>query len=208
MRRCTRPEAATVGAIHESPAHKPPLPKGGPQRRALLGGTLGRGDTLRFPSPCRGDLRSPHHKRKRGGQRPPLRRVESPVSPCRGWRPRQPVRNKNKNNKKVRRIRIICEFAEPFCVRICCAGDRKGVGRLYGGAGSRDLIRRFAPPSPCAGKALAGGDGAAASDCHPEEAKPTKDLDGAGQDEWQYPDKPSLRRGARSFDSGFAFAKP
>ena len=72
---------------------------------------------------------------------------------------------------------------------------RTANGRPYGGEGSRDLIRRFAPPSPCAGKALAGGDGAAASDCHPEEAKPTKDPDGAGQDEWQYPDKPSLRRG-------------
>ena len=72
-----------------------------------------------------------------------------------------------------------------------------------------DLIRRFAPPSPCAGKALGGALRAAGASapagagrmCHPEEGKPTKDLEGAGRVYRSGQGERNRAPGARSFDS-------
>ena len=72
-----------------------------------------------------------------------------------------------------------------------------------------DLIRRFAPPSPCAGKALGGALRAARASahagagrmCHPEEGHPTKDLEGAGRVYRSGQGERNRASGARSFDS-------
>ena len=72
-----------------------------------------------------------------------------------------------------------------------------------------DLIRRFAPPSPCAGKALGGALRAAGASapagagrmCHPEEGNPTKDLEGAGRVYRSGQGERNRASGARSFDS-------
>ena len=64
-----------------------------------------------------------------------------------------------------------------------------------------DLIRRFAPPSPCAGKALGGALRAAGRMCHPEEGNPTKDLEGAGRVYRSGQGERNRASGARSFDS-------